>query len=174
MERNTYQERNHLYIKRKGRQKVARKRIKQVYCPDCGSLMKFREVNINEKNPFFFICTRPKCTGKHMANRNGTPIGKPINKRGRYQRYMIHEILDQVFDSKELQRIFIISHVQNQHIGKLNNAQLDILSHQVKLLKEEPWRKELFLAKLELEEFIMNKMRILKMDLYTITRSKDY
>lgn len=114
--------------------KVNRKRKKyRIVCGRCGSLM----------NLFgsLYICSKPKCNGKHLAHPNGKPTGIPCNRSTAKARIKAHKALDRIWQSGRVtrQQAYVILKrimgmtIEEAHIGRFTKEQC---YHLIKRLDE--------------------------------------
>ena len=78
-------------------------------CPSCGSKMILRQTTKffhKDGTPkSFYGCTRyPYCKETHSANKDGSPMGIPVDEKGRKARKEAHAVFDELWKEGYMSR----------------------------------------------------------------------
>jgi ssDNA-binding Zn-finger/Zn-ribbon topoisomerase 1 len=114
-------------------------------CPDCNADMVLRR---SKYGPFYGCSNYPRCTCKHGAHADGTPLGIPANKETRDWRIKAHDAFDQLWKGPRrcmkrpeaylwMQRMMCMSE-DEAHIGRLNIEQCErLIAHAERYLERQ-------------------------------------
>ena len=110
------------------------KRQNDLKCGDCGARMQLISAP-KYKRPFYGCARFPECRGTMGARKDGSPLGRPIDREGREARMRAHAAFDQIWKDKVrtrgecyqwMQKVMGIPESE-AHIAMLTKAQCERL-----------------------------------------------
>lgn len=112
-----------------------------VSCPECERPMKLLTSNVfkyrNGQFRRYWRCSDKKCSGRHGAHPDGTPLGRPAKKEVRQARTYLHLLFDQIWDTtnKIEKRAMQLWLANNTSTGHVSDMDLDEIWATVKKLE---------------------------------------